>query len=393
MKVLTILPFPVLPLTHGGRVRAYHLALGLARAGATVEIACPWHPALPLGAFERDGITIRPFVFAANLLPAVLGDRLIPPQLQLSWQPFTIGPRRLLRRCGLYDLVEFHFCAYASWMSRVPSTVRVVYSAHNVELDYALAAPPSRLRHWAAQRIGVLEHRAVHGSDLIVACTEADGNRLAQLYGGMNGLAVVPNGFDEAEIWGAKGAEREEIRSALGLKPEELVILFVGGPAAHNRRAVRFLEDELLPKLRRPARLVIAGQCARPRRDTRVLALGLVDRLGPLLLAADVAVNPMDSGSGSNVKVAEYLAAGLPLVTTPVGLRGYGALAHLVTVAELSGFAEAVQNRHRVGDKRSELAELGWSAISQRLFDVYANLLMQPPGDPADRRKRSDPNR
>lgn len=375
VRVLSILPFPVLPLTHGGRVRAYRLALGLARAGATVDLCCPWHPGLPLHPFEREGITIRPFVFAANALPALLGDRVVPPLVQLSMQPFTLGPRRLLRQCRLYDLVEFHFCAYASWMSRIATVTRVVYSAHNVELDYALTGPSSRLRRLFGRRIGILERRAVGASDLVVTCTESDGKRLAQLYGSPNGHAVVSNGYDEREIREMTHYRREEVRAELGLDPGELAILFIGGRAFHNRRAVRFLEEELLPALRRPARLLIAGQCAEPRREGRVLALGFVERLSLLLTAADVAVNPIESGSGSNVKLAEYVAAGLPVVTTPLGLRGYEALAHLVTVAELDGFARAVQAEHRVVDRRPELSHLGWSALGCRLHEIYADLI------------------
>jgi glycosyltransferase involved in cell wall biosynthesis len=379
VRVLSICPYPILPLTHGGRVRAYRLAVGLAQAGASVDLSCPWHPGLPLHPFEREGITIRPFVFAANVLPAILGDRVVPPLLQLSGQPFTLGPRRLLRECRLYDLVEFHFCAYASWMSRAARETRVVYSAHNVELDYALAGSSSKVGRFLGRRVAVLERRAVQTSDLVVACTEADGNRLIQLYGPLNGLAVVSNGFDENEMWGMEHTPREKIRTELGLHPEELAILFIGGRAAHNRRAVRFLEDGLLPRLGRPARLILAGECARPRRNGRVLALGRVDRLQPLLAAADVAVNPVESGSGSNVKLAEYLAAGVPVVTTPVGLRGYEAYRHLVTVAELDEFVEAVRAKHRVVDRRSELAELRWSALGRRLYGVYADLLTQRP--------------
>jgi glycosyltransferase involved in cell wall biosynthesis len=378
--VLSVVPYPVLPLAHGGRVRAYRLAVGLARAGASVDLCCPWHPGLPLRPFVREGIKIRPFLFAANALPALLGDRLVPPLLQLSIQPFTPGPRRLVRQSRLYDLVEFHFCAYPWWMSRIRKETRVVYSAHNVELDYAMAGPSSRLRRLLGRRIGALERRAVHASDLVVTCTEADARRMAQLYGGMSAFAVVSNGFEEAEVWNTKCPGREETRGALGLKPEELAVLFIGGPAAHNRRAVQFLEDEVLPRLEMPTRLVVAGQCARPRRDGRVLALGHVDRLPPLLAAADVAVNPMDSGSGSNVKLAEYLAAGLPVVTTPVGLRGYEGFAHLVTVAELDHFAEAVSARHRRIDVPPEVAELSWDALGRRLYDVYTDLLARRPG-------------
>jgi glycosyltransferase involved in cell wall biosynthesis len=377
VRVLSILPFPVLPLTHGGRVRAYRLAVGLAGAGASVDLCCPWHPAFPLRPFEREGIMIRPFVFAANALPALLGDRIVPPLLQLSWQPFTIGPRHLLRSSGSYDIVEFHFCAYASWMRRVPGRARVVYSAHNVERDYALAERPSGLRRRLASGIAKLERDAVHASDLVVTCTEVDGTRLGQLYGEPSRLAVVSNGYDEGEIRAMTHLGREEARAELGLDPEELAILFIGGPAVHNRRAVRFLEEELLPALERPARLVIAGQCVEPRREGRVLALGFVERLHLLLTAADVAVNPIESGSGSNVKLAEYVAAGLPVITTPLGLRGYEAFAPLVTVAELDRFAEAVQAAHRVGVRRPHLDHLRWSALGRRLHEVYGELIAQ----------------
>jgi glycosyltransferase involved in cell wall biosynthesis len=379
MKILSIVPYPVLPLSHGGRARAYHLAVGLARAGATVDLACPWHPRIPRRPFERDGITIRPFVFAAGALPALLGDRIVPPLFQLSLQPLTRGPRRLLRLCELYDVVEFHFCAYASWMTRVARQTRVVYSAHNVEADYERTQPAPAIRRAFAGKIARLERRAARASDLVIVCTESDSDRLRELYGELRAVATVPNGFDETALRRGAQPSRETARSALGIRPEELAILFVGGGAAHNRRAVRFLEHELLPRIDRPARLLIAGECARRRRRGRIIALDFVDDLSPLLAAADVAVNPVDSGSGSNVKLAEYLAGGLPVVTTRVGLRGYEAFADLVTVAELDEFAEAVQAGGLAADGRPELAELSWTALGRRLHGAYADLVVRVP--------------
>ena len=41
-----------------------------------------------------------------------------------------------------------------------------------------------------------------------------------------------------------------------------------------------------------------------------------------LLAAADVALNPVLHGSGTNLKVIEYLAAGVPVVSTAFGVRG-----------------------------------------------------------------------
>jgi hypothetical protein len=67
------------------------------------------------------------------------------------------------------------------------------------------------------------------------------------------------------------------------------------------------------------------------------------------------------------------------VVTTAVGLRGYEAFAHLVTLAGLDDFVGAVQAQHRVVHQRPELAQLSWSALGQRLYAVYADLLAQRP--------------
>ena len=40
------------------------------------------------------------------------------------------------------------------------------------------------------------------------------------------------------------------------------------------------------------------------------------------LETADVAVNPMLTGSGTNLKMLDYMAAGIPVITTRVGARG-----------------------------------------------------------------------
>ena len=36
----------------------------------------------------------------------------------------------------------------------------------------------------------------------------------------------------------------------------------------------------------------------------------------------DFGLNPMEQGSGSNIKIFEYAAAGLVIVSTPFGVRG-----------------------------------------------------------------------
>jgi glycosyltransferase involved in cell wall biosynthesis len=302
---------------------------------------------------------------------------LVPPVLQLSRFSSAETLERIRRATPPPDVVEFHFPAFPTWMETLASETVVTYSTHNVERDYAFTSTWGPLRHRFAARVGRLEQRAISASALVVCCTKQDRARLAELYGARR-FAVVPNGFDETETTNNE-RHREEARRRLGLAPEELVFIFVGGPARHNRRAVDVLEREILPRLRQPARLLVAGACARPGARGRVIALGFVDDLRPALAAADVAVNPVDVGSGSNLKLAEYLAAGLPVVTTPVGLRGYEALADSVTVAELGHFAEAAAASPRGRIARPGMGALSWTALGRRLYEQYAELLAERP--------------
>jgi glycosyltransferase involved in cell wall biosynthesis len=382
MRVLVVNAHPILPLTHGGRVRTMGLAAGLVRAGAAVDLLCPWSPAQPWRPFVHDGVRCIPHRFGANAL-RLLPDRLLPPLVALSWQPFSLGPRRRLAAASSYDVVQFEFCAYAAWMERLAGATAVAYSAHNVERDQhrgeAAAAP--LLRPWAG-RVTALERRAVRASDLVIACTEADAARLAGLYGGSR-FAVVPNGFDEALLGAGRAAARERARAALGIPPDAVALLFVGGRARHNRQAVEFLEREVVPRLGRGVRLLVAGACAAdlpPPRDGSVLRLGYVEDLRPLLAAADVAVNPIAYGSGSNLKMAEYLAAGLPVVTTPVGARGVEQHAGAVRVAALDAFADAVRTTAAAPPAgAADVAELSWTRLGRRLRATYDDLLASRP--------------
>jgi glycosyltransferase involved in cell wall biosynthesis len=379
MRLLVVTSHPILPLTHGGRVRTMGLATGLVSAGAAVDLLCPWGPGEPWHPFVHDGVRCIPHRFMTNAL-RLLPNRVLPPLVALSFQPLSLGPRRRLASASAYDVIQFEFCTYAGWMERLRDVAKVVYSAHNVEHDQhraeALNAP--LLRPWAA-RVTALERRAVRASDLVITCTANDASRLTDLYGEGAAYAVMPNGFDDALLGGEPAELRERARRSLGIPPDATAMLFVGGRARHNQQAVEFLEREVVPRLGGCGRLLVVGACAddlAPPSHSAVLRLGYVDDLRPLLAAADVAVNPVLYGSGSNLKMAEYLAAGLPIVSTPIGIRGFEHHLGAVRVADLHDFAHAVIATVGTGGGCSAgVADLSWSRIGQQLAEAYRHLL------------------
>jgi hypothetical protein len=334
-------PFPVLPPTHGGRTRSLSMAIGVARAGADVDVLFPWAPGLPLKPFRHRGLRLHPHRFAAAGLVAALPERLAPPQVALALQPFAAGPRQRIARLRPFDAIQFELVAHARWMRRAAGARTLVYSAHNVELDHLVATA-----HWPARgglgrrAIADLERRAVRAADLVVVTTDDDARRLEALYGAPRRMVTIPQGHDPAT---PGPDERGRGRALLGLGDGEVAAVFVGGPSAHNREARAFLEREVAPRLPDHARIVTAGRCAprsRPGRG-RVQDLGFVDDLGPVLAAADLAVNPVGGGSGQALKMPQYLAHGLAVVSTRFGARGL-APSPSVVLAERGRFAEAV---------------------------------------------------
>lgn len=376
MRVLLIAPFPVFPLSHGGSVRVHRLATGLTQAGSDVEVLSPWYPGQPWGTHERDGVRWHPHRLPANILPRVLPESLAPAGWAVSLQPEALGPRRILRGLGDFDVVQFEFPWLFGWARALPASPRLVLSAHNVEYDYMRDRVRRPTRARIAARARTLEGQAVREADLVVACTDTDLRRLSELYAPVDRSVVIPNGFGTRITPGARHELRAAARAELGIAPDERVLLFLAGRAPHNVDALKALTEVVLPNTEHGTLLVV-GRVAKPMSsaDGRLRCVGHVDDLRPMLAVADVALNPVLLGSGSSVKMADYLAAGLPIISTPVGARGFEPFAEAITVVDLHEFAKAIDaNEARPAIDDSRLDELSAAAIGERLLHAYQGL-------------------
>jgi glycosyltransferase involved in cell wall biosynthesis len=163
-----------------------------------------------------------------------------------------------------------------------------------------------------------VERRAAAVADLALVVSDED----AEYYRRLGArIRVVPNGVD-CDAYSAIPAGQR-----VGLP----LILYVGslswGP---NASAARYLVRELLPRVRQTMPDVRARVIGRNPPDD-LLALGArsgvevladVDRIQPHLREAHVVAVPLDAGGGSRLKILEAFAAGVPVVSTPVGCEG-----------------------------------------------------------------------
>ncbi|MEJ7584349.1 MAG: glycosyltransferase [Acidimicrobiales bacterium] len=240
----------------------------------------------------------------------------------------------------------------------VGGTVPRVYDAFNVESDLKAGALPQSAfgRHLLLQ-VEETERRAVIDSVAITACSDEDAAALAAAHTRPIGdFTVVPNGTDcryEMPSEQTRRGRRDRwLRRWSAMRPglhraRHLAVFFASWHPPNLDAAEILLW--LAPQLP-DVQFVLGGSHGAGFSDrtppANLVFTGVIGERSKraLLAAADVALNPMLLGSGTNLKVIEYLAAGVPVVSTGFGVRGLAAVdgTHLV-VAEPHEMVAAVR--------------------------------------------------
>ena len=103
-------------------------------------------------------------------------------------------------------------------------------------------------------------------------------------------------------------------------------LLFVGSPWAPNIEGITSFINEVLPRVKEhipDMELLVAGSICRALPDDLACTkLGTLKDLSVAYAAADLAINPVQWGSGMCIKSIEALGHGLPLISFASGARG-----------------------------------------------------------------------
>lgn len=257
----------------------------------------------------------------------------------------------------------------------------VFYDAHNVEADLkkAIFASPD-----IEAEVLRLEQKIIADSCLIFVCAEKDRQRMQELYRvEPEKLLLLPNGCQPAQ----NQVERQHLRQRLPYSQSKL-ILFIGSGHKPNLDAAKAI-FELAGKVP-DAEFLLAGtvstqaEIRAAKRPPNAHLLGSISEnvKNILLSAADLAINPVLSGSGTNLKIVEYLAYGLPCISTPFGARGLpDDLAPGLTVVELAQFPLQIQQFLESPPQTVTLKEIGqriarqfaWSTVLSPLGSAISN--------------------
>ena len=379
IKLLIVAPYPVFPLVAGGKIRIVQLARSLSKLGVDVTVLAPFHFTQRRVDWERENFRLRtvkyPFV-----IPLLFTDRPFPYGYLISFQPgYRFCIRNLLLSFDIYQLEHPAFSGLAH--SIRASGKPTVYSPHNVEYDYIRSETPWRaIKAISGKRILALERELILNSSHLFTCSEGDKARFVQLYGTSREIiSVIPNGIDGASQRTEDTPHSARVGCHRGCWAFPRQAIFSGSDVAHNRAAVRHILEKLAPRLAREVAFVIHGPCGKRFRrsgsdnvffEPDHLDLRSYSRPGA------VALNPVTQGSGTSMKLLQYLADGLPVISTQFGVRGLGDIADFVTVAPLEDFTDAIRTDHRLSlDVSEALARYEWNNIARTAKKVYSSLL------------------
>lgn len=221
-----------------------------------------------------------------------------------------------------YDIVHVESSMMAHFA--FPREATIVLDEHNIESDVlrrtvAVAKTPARkiYSYVDYRKVRSEEIRAWRKVDACALTSPRDEEMLLRSIRGVR-TAVVPNAVDLDFI---------APRTA---PPERGTLLFFGSLSYYpNRDALLLLVRDILPriKVRYPSvRLLVVGP-APPEELQRwtsrdVIVTGPVPDIRPYLARAHAVVVPLRIGGGTRFKILEAMAAGVPVVSTPLGAEG-----------------------------------------------------------------------
>jgi polysaccharide biosynthesis protein PslH len=284
---------------------------------------------------------------------------------------------------------------YVDTQDEIPVVIDLVDVDSDKWLQYSMrtAFPKSMVFQREARCLRRYEQKISEKASCVLVTTEREARVLRQITSKAN-VHVVPNGVD------ANYFTPQTIRPQLA----HPTLIFTGSMDYFpNVDGVQFFAHRILPSIRKVlpnAQFLIVGSC--PNQTVRRLAklpgvevTGSVPDVRPYLVRSHVFVAPLHIASGTQNKILEAMAMGLPVIGTPRAIQGLPA-----TLREPVQVAESTQTwvaKTLAVLRDPALAQLLGTAGRQKVvdecsWDKHLAALMDLIHNP-ERREQADANR
>jgi glycosyltransferase involved in cell wall biosynthesis len=299
-----------------------------------------------------------------------------------------------LTRAVTYDIIHLdliHMVRYGEAAAR-HNQHRLIYNWHNIESELMQrysSTVSSRARSWyarlTASKLARVERDVLRTALGHVVCSQRESQELHRIQPSAR-VEVIENGVDTASF-------------STSAEPPARKIVFVGLMDYYsNIEAATSFTQRIWPRIRErlpDLSLWIVGANPVPAvldlgKLAGVTVTGTVEDVRPYYRDALAAIVPLRTGSGTRLKILEAMAAGVPVVSTPLGAEGLAVtpgedilfaepddadswLHHLTHLAEESAV------RQRIVDHALRLVRTryDWEALGRKLCETYEDWLGQ----------------
>jgi len=257
---------------------------------------------------------------------------------------------------------------------RMPQ-IKIVWEVHNINhvLFSRLKQSPKKVEFSLKQ-----EKMALKSADLVLARSETDAKILQKIGGDPKKIRVFPVGIK------------------IGKQPkrtfpkESKNIVFIGNLFyLPNFYAVRIIDRIIAPQLPKYTFFIIGKvneKLVSLSKSPNVNFLGVVKNPYHIYENAFLGVAPLTAGSGTRIKILEYLNAGLPTISTKIGIEGLNPKIEKVVIVE-DNFKKYAQHIKKLSQNSSQWLKLSrrgqcfvrefynWSKNVNILIRIYKTLL------------------
>jgi glycosyltransferase involved in cell wall biosynthesis len=379
MKILAVCPRIPAAKKNGDQVLSYHRLAFLAKKNA-VQVLCFGHN----NNDDSDKIALEALGIIVHTVPWRLMDALWFGLMALFDRsvPFQCGFytsfafRRVFRKILRESNPDAVYAVTVRPLLNIGSSEKPLFvdMVDSMGLNFSRRRDATRglkkvLLAVEAERVLAYERKVAQHATRSFVVSDLD-----RAYIGENKVSVLPLGIDLSRFQWSHTFNQEPIVVFSGnmfYQPNiEAALWFVNC----CWQAVKALVPE--------ARLVIAGGNPVPSilalsADSSITVTGRVESMAAVLNASQVAVAPMQSGSGMQFKVLEAMVCAVPVVATTIGLGDIKAIANQdiligdtpeAIVDLVVGLLKDVSKRVKVGEAgyRYVLANHQWNVINER---------------------------
>lgn len=331
-KIIFISGIQIFPPESGGQLRSANICRSLVKLGYQVEVYSFTGRKRDYRKLQKSSEKkIQENLFEFTNRNLILGliqflfYRFKLPPFWLTWLTQIYIPKDLKQKINECDsvMLDFPYLYPISYFSK--KVFRM--NTHNAEFElYSDSTIISKMvKRTELKSFKIAKH--------VFFCNQQDRQKFIPEFPELASKSfILPNGVNLPQFQFNEEL-RNTTRQKLKIASDQKVFLFTGSQYHPNIDAFEFLRlwsranAEQMIELNILI-LVVGTVCLNLVDEPHFKVIGRVDDIMPFFWASDYGINPVTLGSGTNVKMIEFLASNLPILTTSFGARGLKLVDH-----------------------------------------------------------------